>query len=392
MGERLLIVGASGRAAAASAIRAGFEPFVIDLFADVDTNRLCPVLRCPSDNYPRGFIELAKQAPPGPWMYTGGLENYPEVVTAISESRPLWGHEPIQFANVRDPFRLFALLTAHSYRCAPVCPVAGCRPKGRWLTKRLNSGGGRDIRDEYLGVEHSTSSYLQEFIPGTPASALYVSTPWKVDLLGLSTQLIGTPWLHAKAYEYAGNLAPHPPSDTGWLTMERLGWLFNQYGLKLGLFGVDFIWTDGHPVPIEVNPRYTASVEVYELACGTSLLQKHRDAVTCLSDSADRQLDWAADTELKSTRVVGKGVYYAAAPITFPTSGPWDESLAHSTDVWRRPDYADIPEPDTPIEPGQPVLTIFAEAATEAGCVAELKRRAAGLDQLFGVPTPEDER
>ncbi|MEO2089114.1 MAG: ATP-grasp domain-containing protein [Gemmataceae bacterium] len=390
MGEQLLIVGASGRAAAASAIRAGFEPFVIDLFADADTKRLCPTLRCPFDDYPHGFIELAKHAPPGPWMYTGGLENHPEVVAAISQGRRLWGHEPVQFANVRDPFRLFSLLTVHAYRCAQVCPVAGIQPKGRWLTKKLNSGGGRDIRDEYLGVEHSTNSYLQEFIPGTPASALYVSTPWKVDLLGLSTQLIGTPWLHAKPFEYAGNFAPHPPSDADWMMMERLGWLFNQYGLKLGLFGVDYIRTDGHPVPIEVNPRYTASVEVYELACRVSVLQKHRAGVTCLDDGADRNTDWAADSELKATRVVGKGVYYATAPITFPASGPWDDSLVRCADVWRRPDYADIPEPGALIEPGQPVLTIFAEADSEAACVAELKRRAAGLDQLFGIPTPED--
>ena len=52
----LLIVGASGRAAATSAIRAGWRPFVIDLFADEDTSRLCSVLQCPLDGYPHGFI------------------------------------------------------------------------------------------------------------------------------------------------------------------------------------------------------------------------------------------------------------------------------------------------------------------------------------------------
>ena len=39
MAGRILILGASARAAAASALRAGLEPFAIDLFADRDTRQ-----------------------------------------------------------------------------------------------------------------------------------------------------------------------------------------------------------------------------------------------------------------------------------------------------------------------------------------------------------------
>ena len=89
-------------------------------------------------------------------------------------------------------------------------------------------------------------------------------------------------------------------------------------------------------------------------------------------------------------RVVGKAIYYAAAPITFPASGPWDSSLARCTDVWRIPEFADIPHPGSVVESGQPVFTLFASAATEAECVHQLKVKAAACDRLFGVPTPED--
>ena len=40
----MLIVGASGRAAAASALRAGFDPFVIDLFAEGRLNHHAEVV------------------------------------------------------------------------------------------------------------------------------------------------------------------------------------------------------------------------------------------------------------------------------------------------------------------------------------------------------------
>ena len=49
--------------------------------------------------------------------------------------------------------------------------------------------------------------------------------------------------------------------------------ILQQLGLDLargcglrGLFGVDFVLSEGVPWPVEINPRYTASVEVLEYA------------------------------------------------------------------------------------------------------------------------------
>ena len=139
----LLIVGASGRAAAASAIRAGYDPFVIDLFADADTHRLCPVLKCDPAVYPHGFIPLAEKAPASPWMYTGGLENYPEVVEAISQRRELIGFGSEDLRRMRDPQcldavseiatpNLLAALASGStpkLRMAAYSASSSCRPK-----------------------------------------------------------------------------------------------------------------------------------------------------------------------------------------------------------------------------------------------------------------------
>jgi predicted ATP-grasp superfamily ATP-dependent carboligase len=379
VGQQLLIVGASGRAAAASALRAGFEPFVIDLFADADTKRLCPVLKCDPNDYPHGFIELAKQAPPSPWMYTGGLENYPEVVATISKGRKLWGNGPEVLRKVRDPWFLD---TIPKY-VAGFAEVAGrttnTAPWG-WVRKPLRGSGGGGVRLVDHGDRAADAGvYYQEFIKGEPQSAVFVRVagirrePVPLSLssrashptpIGRTLQLIGTPWLHARRFQYAGNVS-RPWSESplaGWLTE-----LCERADLT-GLFGLDFI---GRSV-IELNPRYTASVEVLEYAHCVPLLN-------CQSPPT------------QPTRVVGKGIYYAAKPIPFPASGPWDDSLSHCTDVWRLPGFADIPEPGAVIEPGQPVFTLFAGAATEAECIHQLKAKAAECDRLFGVSTPEDE-
>jgi predicted ATP-grasp superfamily ATP-dependent carboligase len=126
----------------------------------------------------------------------------------------------------------------------------------------------------------------------------------------------------------------------------------------------------------EVNPRYTASLEVLEYAYRMPLLRWHAEALA----------GWPSDgfTLPDAVGVVGKAIYYAPRRIVFPETGPWGESLAHCTDVWLRPNFADIPGPGTTIEHGHPVLTILAAAETEADCLARLKSRAAELDLLFG--------
>jgi predicted ATP-grasp superfamily ATP-dependent carboligase len=324
-------------------------------------------------------------------MYTGGLENHPDVIAAISQTRRLWGNGPDELPNARDPFRLFATFTAKGIACPLVCPIAGPQPAGRrWLAKRVSSGGRGIAEFDYSSEPRATGDYLQEFIPGEPLSSLYLSMPWRVYFLGLATQLVGTPWLHAQPFQYAGNVAPVGPTEFEHEVAKGVGVVVTQAALKFGYFGIDFIRTETGLLPIEVNPRYTASVEVYELASCTASLRWHMACATCVD--ADPDAPWVEPAEFTATRVVGKAIYYAAAPITFPASGPWDESLRHCTDVWRVPEFADIPHAGSVVEPGQPVFTLFAAAATEAECVKQLKARAAACDRLFGVPTPSEDR
>src|SRR4051812_32958075 len=109
-GQGVLIVGASTRAAAFSALRAGLAPRCLDLFADADLRARCPAVRVPADRYPHGLAELADAEPPGPWLYTGALENRPRLVEAIALRRPLWGNASGELALVRNPQYLAAVL------------------------------------------------------------------------------------------------------------------------------------------------------------------------------------------------------------------------------------------------------------------------------------------
>ena len=111
--QNLMIAGGSVRAAAESAIRAGFAPWCVDCFGDVDLVRECPT-RVIHD-YPKAIPEMLASGPADcGWMYTGALENHPEIIAAVD--RPLYGPSPGVVWNVRDPINLHSILDERQTR------------------------------------------------------------------------------------------------------------------------------------------------------------------------------------------------------------------------------------------------------------------------------------
>src|SRR5258708_31771185 len=131
----LVVIGASGRAAAFSALRVGLRPWAIDVFGDRDLRAACPTRVVPNRQYPAALAQLARQAPPGPWMYTGALENWPGLVEEISRERPLWGNDGACLRRVRDPFALAAALQEVNLPCPAVRRIDERPATGRWLHK-----------------------------------------------------------------------------------------------------------------------------------------------------------------------------------------------------------------------------------------------------------------
>jgi predicted ATP-grasp superfamily ATP-dependent carboligase len=142
-----------------------------------------------------------------------------------------------------------------------------------------------------------------------------------------------------------------------------------------GLFGIDGVLSGDTFWPVEINPRYTASVEVLEYATGLQALAWHR-----------RVFDFEAPEPAVlvaplRTPVVGKAILFARAELTFPLDGPWLRTLQNVGPVEEMPEFADIPEAGQEIRPGQPVLTLFVRAGSVDACQVALRERAGDLDR-----------
>ncbi len=372
----VVLIGASTRAMAFSALRAGLEPICVDLFGDADLARVCRVKRIAFEEYPHGFTHALADLPSAPLLYGGSLENYPDLFRGINQ--PLWGNPAHVLAKVRNPSRLAeAWVKAGVLAPRTIVDADQARKESpcRWLVKPRRSGAGLNIRPWTGGSFSPDEFHLQECLDGPTHSGLFLATrDGSTRFLGSSLVLAGTDWLHASRFGYAGNVGPLPLTSRKQQAWQRIGdTVTREFGL-LGLFGVDAIHHEDVPWPIEVNPRYTASVEIYERASERSLLAEHR----AVFDEAFRTSPFP-NSSGESTPVHGKAIYYAKEAFTFPNVGPWSESL-RADPPWDA-EYADIPHPGERMEAGQPVLTMFAKATNIENAAETLREKSANLDR-----------
>jgi uncharacterized protein len=368
MPHDVILIGASVRAAAWSALRANLRPWCVDLFADADLERVACVRRVSASSYPRGLSAPLADAPNAPLMYTGGLENYPHVLAHLP--RRLWGNGADVVRRVRSPFELARQFAAHGL---PYPSVRAAPAPGRWLLKARRSAGGLGVR-RWIGQDFNPRThYLQQHLAGTPVSAVFVGRrDAHATLLGMTQQLIGTPWLHARGFAYAGTIGPIPTAPETNRTWQRIGELLaGEFALR-GLFGVDAILHNEVPWPIEVNPRYTASIEVLERSLDIAALQLHRAAFedipvpASIRNQPGAPLTW------------GKAILFARKDVVFPPVGPW-----HGVTVDGDPWLADIPHPGEPIVTGHPVLTLFDTGQNASDCLVRLQESAQALDRTL---------
>lgn len=368
MSRVITIVGSSARAAAFSAVRAGFSVHSADLFADTDLRRASAAIAVA--DYPAG-LEAALVGPhDGGWIYTGGLENYPALVDRWSRLRPLWGNSGETLRRARRPDLVAAAMLEAGLN-VPCVEFDSRRISrdGRWLIKGLRSSGGAHVAvwNEASPDPSSTSDfYFQQFISGYPCSAVYVAAAGAAVLLGATRQLIGERWTGADGMRYCGSVGPLELPESIGRQFARIGTVLAERFSLAGLFGVDAIVNDLGVWPVEVNPRYTASIEVLERASDFHAIDLH---VTACEKGA-----------LPATRsgprpaVCGKAILFADSRMQFPAAVTerFEQEFAAE---W--PSLADIPAAGTIIEAGWPILTIFASGGTERETLERLQQRAA---------------
>ena len=361
-----LIVAVTGRALAASAVRGGYRVAVLDCFADRDTRALASACRSVASPLGPRFDErsllqaadaLGRRSFAG-LVYGSGFEGRTGLLARLADNCPLHGNPPEVVAAVRDPAAFFPLLQGLGMAHPEVRLAAPASPAG-WLVKQPGGAGGAHVR--YAGESRPPKgAYFQRLEPGRTLSVLFLADGRRALALGVNRQWTaparpGLPFLYGGA---VGGI--RLPRRIERELRARLDALVAATGL-IGLNGLDFILRGDRWLVLELNPRPTATMELYDPDYSNGLFRWHLRACRGeLPESAATPRATRAHAVLYASQPCR-----AAAGVRFPG--------------WCR----DVPVPGARFVPGDPVCTIHAAAADEARVIALLRRRCDSMERAL---------
>ena len=351
-----------------SAVRGGHDVVAVDFFGDRDQARSAESYALQRDlGLPataEGLAAAARRIDADAIVYGANLENHPEVVGELTHGPRLLGNPAEVVRDVRDwaVLRRVCLEAGIAYPETLLRGEEGRARRGRWLKKRLRSGGGHGIAP-WDGAALDDAHLLQAEVDGRAASVAFVADGKEGRIFGLTEQLLGRSALGAFGFAWCGNVLPLevPGADAASVRAQlehMVSTLTRRFGL-VGVNGLDVVIGRDpqgvvRPFLIEVNPRFSGSMELAERAFGVSVFALHAEG--CAGRlPRDPAAGRAADG------CVGKGIVYAARPFVAP-----------DTDEWLARGVRDVPSQGQHIAAGHPVCTVLARGRDREACLAGL--------------------
>ncbi|MES2501491.1 MAG: ATP-grasp domain-containing protein [Pseudomonadota bacterium] len=366
MNKTIVIAAISSRVYVQAAVDAGFEVIALDAFADVDTKNLAKkVIQIDVSNGQfnseqlLATLTLLKLSDCMGFAYGAGFEAQPELLCKIALIMPIIGNTSEVITQCKQPSTFFALCEQFAM---PYPETVFEKPNNTlgWLQKKVGASGGEHIK-ALLPINLQPSDivlkpdvYYQQKQAGTPVSCLFLADGSSAQVVGFNEQWCSPTLLFP--YRFGGAVSQIELSEAVQhkLTAFVMS-ITKELGLK-GLNSCDCIVHDEDVFMLEINPRLSASVGLYE-AKRSNLFEAH--VASCLG----RLSEWPiADKQSRAMQII-----YANKIAKVPLDMDWPE--------W----VCDIPQPNSVIPTGMPICSVMADARTAKLAKQKVLQRAASL-------------
>ena len=359
--KRIIVAAISSRAYVQAAIHAGFEVIAIDAFADVDTQKYAKqVLQAPIKNgqfEANAFLKVLQKIDLKKYIglcYGAGFELQPNFLTEIARLIPIIGNAPQTVQSCKNPQSL-AKFCKLNHIATPI--IAFSRPTDPigWLQKEIGGSGGAHIKPVLpLEIPNNHSLYYQKIQAGIPYSCLFLADEINSQVIGFNEQ-----WCNSSAvlpYRFGGAVSHADLSENVKATItEFIAKATLFFGLK-GINSCDFLLHENKVYMLEINPRLSASLQLYSAKKG-DLFTAHLQAC------AGELKQWPTpEKQAKAMHII-----YANKAANVPAKMDWPD--------WVR----DIPQPNSEIAAGEPICTVLADARSAKLARKKLMQRVAML-------------
>jgi methenyltetrahydromethanopterin cyclohydrolase len=342
-----LIVATSGRMLAQIAQRENFEVLVIDCFADVDTLRYAKkVVRVNSlsiENLTVALNELANYEIAGV-VYGSGFESCVESLYFLESHFKIVGNSAAIFERVQNKHTFFAALNVLKIPYPETCFELPTAHK-TWLSKPLNGQGGVGIIKHIPPPPLQRGEfYWQRFCDGQAGSVLFLADGENETIIGFNTQWTHDNFLFSGISNHSNLTNCQKTSIQSWL--QKLVLYFDLRGLN----SLDFMQTGNDIFVLEINPRPSASMQLYDLP----LFEAHLTLET----------KFAQITDFSAYQII-----YAPRTIIIPKNFNWSENTQ------------DLPHSGAIIPKNQPICSMIARAMQPDAVLKKLKINAQQLEE-----------
>ncbi|CAN4269310.1 COG2232 Predicted ATP-dependent carboligase related to biotin carboxylase [Methylophilaceae bacterium] len=378
----LLIIALSARPFVVAAVQAGFKVSAIDGFADSQTQAMASLIKvAPFDN--DGFqaaallaiIDTLDTSRYIGFVYGSGFEAQPALLAEVAKRMPLLGNLPTTLASVKCPRIFFSacarLGVAHPQTWTQVnanLPLDG-------LVKAVGASGGSHVQPYSNGkVMLDKQHYAQQKLHGLPVSVLFLAYAQQLVLVGFN-ELMLAPTL-ALPYRYGGVVSQIDLTESEQNQLLKAAQQLTAEFSLLGLNSLDAVLQDGVAYVLEVNPRLSASVGLYETVEGEmNLLAMH---VAACKQTKSYALPSSVAVKSGS---VAQAVIYSALPLSIPANFAWPEWVQDCPS----------PKPSVQMLAGQPVCTVLASADKADAAKQLLAIRVKMLNNLLANRLKEED-
>ncbi len=357
--QPLLIAALSGRMLAASALRGGRSAIVLDLFNDVDTRHYALHSRAIVDE--AGGLGASALLQGANEFYSScdgivigsGFEDKTELMQELLTGRIVYGNTTETVKRMKDPTYFYNMLDALDIS-HPEISLHQPEQLSDWLVKQVGASGGAHIQWAHRAASPQGKIYYQRFVRGKSMSVLFVANGAQAQILGINEQ-----WTVAMRPEfpfcYGGAIGKATLEQPLYQRVEKILDRILQTSGLVGLNGMDFILHDDDILVLEINPRPTATVDLYDGDWSEGLLAVHLRA--CRGE--------LPDTMPQDETIRAHAIVYASAPMRV-------------TENFVFPDWcSDIPQANSTICLHAPICTVHASGVVSAAVKLELQQRQA---------------
>lgn len=413
MRSQSLVIGFSCRALAQSVQRAGLQPWVIDCCGDLDTiacaTRYQKVDALDDHAAIGECVERwQNEAEFKSIFFAGGMENqvsFPNLSSLGEVSAPLsrlrsWQSWEQWAKQAGIAFPETIPLDGNSTRETAGRLHSSLAENSNWLVKDLSQAGGLGVhrcRDGMvdqgslrLEKRSRESRILQRMVSGDCIGVSFLSGRDGALALGAVRALPHSqhPW---SEFIYRGSIGPIPLTREEWSLFDALASCITVETDWLGIWNADFVQTADGWYLLEINPRWSAGMELIDRGWQHSIAWHHAHAVGAIKSS----YSWA-----EQKRLIEEYRKQVAAPIRkeiLYLKRPWKCTEQAIASMWGRrwgsaspipsPWYfGDIPQVKTELGEGYPLCSLFTEVGNDDPGDTKWIAAKAWLQREYQIP------